>query len=341
MIAEKSKGEVTQVKVRGRQLPWWRILFGVLLGGLGLWYVTRDAGLSEIQASLAQANPLYILLGLLVIVVTMVAKAWRWQHLYYPQPEAPPLSDLFWALSLGQLVNAAVPFLRLGELARVYDLGRQTDSSKARALGTLVVEKVLDLLTLALTLFLLLPFLVIPTFVADSGLVLALLAALAFLTLFLIAYRTETALRLARIVLARLPEALRRRLAPLILSGLEGLSALRNGRAVAQLLLHSAFIALLSILTPLILFPAFALPFSLAAATTIHIGLTVGTLPPSTPAKVGIFEFLVVFMLNRFFALDDNTVALAYALVFHLVVILPQLVLGSIALARGKQRGHT
>lgn len=321
-----------------RQIPWWRLLFGTLLGGLGLWYVTRDAGLNEIQAALGQANPLYILLGLLVITGTMIAKAWRWQHLYYPRAEAPLLPDLFWALSLGQLVNVAVPFLRLGELARVYDLGRQTDSSKARALGTMVVEKVLDLLTLALILFLLLPFLVIPGFVADSGMVLALLAAFAFLVLFLVAYRTETTLRLARIVLARLPEVVRQRLAPLVISGLEGLSALRSGRAVAQLLLDSAFIALLSILTPLILFPAFALPFSLAAATTIHVGLTVGTMPPSTPAKVGIFEFLVVFMLNRFFAIDDSTLALAYALVFHLVVILPQLVLGSIALARGKRR---
>jgi hypothetical protein len=236
-------------------------------------------------------------------------------------------------------VNAAVPFLRLGELARVYDLGQHTNSSKARALGTLVVEKVLDMLLLALTLFLLLPFLVIPSFVADSGLVLAILAALAFFFLFLVAYKTEVVLRLARALLAWLPEPLNQRLTPLVISGLEGIAALRRPATTLRLLADSALIAVLSVLTPLVLFPALNLPLNLAAAATIHVGLTVGTLPPSTPAKVGIFEFLVVFMLNRFFAIEDSAVALAYALVFHLVVVLPQLVLGGIALARGKGRG--
>lgn len=337
MIAEKGKGEAAPSELARRPIPWGRLLVGLILGGLGLWYVTRDAGLSEIRAALSQADPLYILLGLLVMTVTMVVKAWRWQHLYHPRAQAPSLSALFWALSLGQLVNAAVPFFRLGELARIYDLGQQANSSKARALGTLVVEKVLDMLLLALTLFLLLPFLVIPAFVADSGVVLALLAALAFLFLFLVAYQTELVLRLARALLAHFPGPLRHRLTPLLVSGLEGLSALRDPLATLRLLGDSALIALLSVLTPLVLFPAFDLPLNLAAAATIHLGLTVGTLPPSTPAKVGIFEFLVVFMLNRFFAVGDEALALAYALVFHLVVVLPQLLLGGIALGRGKR----
>ena len=341
MIAEEGKGEAAPVKVEGRQIPWGRILVGILLGALGLWYVTRDAGVSEIRTALAEANPLYILLGLLVIVVTMLAKAWRWQHLYHPRAEAPPFPELFWALSLGQLVNAAVPFVRLGELARVYDLGQHTNSSKARALGTLVVEKVLDMLLLALTLFLLLPLLVIPTFVTDSGLVLALMAALAFFLLFLVAYQTDLVLRLARSVLRYFPGPLRRRLSPVMVSGLEGLSALRNPLATLRLLADSGLIVLLSILTPLVLFPALNLPLNAAAAATIHVGLTVGTLPPSTPAKVGIFEFLVVFLLTRFFAVEEDAIALAYALVFHLVVVLPQLLLGGIALARDRGRGRS
>lgn len=340
MIAEKGKGEASTSEATGRSLPWGRLLLGLLLGALGLWYVTREASLGALRAALSAADPLYILLGLLLMTITMAAKAWRWQHLYHPRTQAPPLADLFWALSLGQLVNAAVPFLRLGELARIYDLGQQTNSSKARALGTLVVEKVLDVLLLAFTLVLLLPFLVIPAFVVDSGLALALLGAVAFFLLFLVAYRTDLTLRLAQTVLAWLPELLSRRLTPLTLSGLEGLSALRDARTVARLLLDSALIALLSVLTPLVLFPAFDLPLNLAAAAAIHVGLTVGTLPPSTPAKVGIFEFLVVFMVNRFFPSGESATALAYALIFHLVVVLPQLLLGSIALARGKRRAR-
>jgi uncharacterized membrane protein YbhN (UPF0104 family) len=70
------------------------------------------------------------------------------------------------------------------------------------------------------------------------------------------------------------------------------------------------------------------------AATAIHVVLTVGTVPPSTPAKVGVFEFLVAFML-KFFGVENDALILAYTIIFHLVVVLPQILLGGIAVARG------
>jgi uncharacterized protein (TIRG00374 family) len=240
-------------------------------------------------------------------------------------------------LTLGQFVNTTVPFLRLGEIARVYDLGKQARSNRSRALGTLVVEKVLDIIMLLLTLIFLLPFLMIPAFVSDSGLVLGTAALLALAALFFLAYKTSLAIRLARVALRPLPEALETRLLPIVVSGLEGLAALRSPRASLYLLLSSVIVAILSVLTPWVLFWAMGIPLGILAAAAIHVVLTIGSLPPSTPAKVGIFEFLVAFML-RFFGVENDSIILAYAILFHLVVVLPQLLLGVIALARGSNR---
>lgn len=336
LIAEKPKGSTKPHPMSNiRQIPWLRLLLSLALSGLGLWFVTREASLTEMQAALGRADAGYVLLGLAIIAVTMMAKAWRWRLLYRPRNEAPSFSNLFWALSLGQLVNTAVPFFRLGEVARVYDLGQQAESSKAQALGTLVVEKVLDLMMLALTLFLLLPFLVIPQFVTDSGIALAIVAAIAFLGLYLTAYRSDLVLRVSRPVLRRLPGSLGERVEPMVTAGLHGLAALRSRRATLALLLASLLIAGLSILTPLVLFPALDLSLGLASAAAIHVAVTVGTVPPSTPAKVGVFEFLVAFML-RFFGVENASVILAYTLLFHLVVVLPQILFGAVAAARGK-----
>ncbi|MDX1686567.1 MAG: lysylphosphatidylglycerol synthase transmembrane domain-containing protein [Candidatus Promineifilaceae bacterium] len=336
MIAEKPKGSTKpQPLTQIRQIPWLRLLLSLALSGLGLWFVTRDASLAEMRAAFGRADVGYVLLGLTIIAVTMMAKAWRWRLLYQPRDEAPSFSDLFWALSLGQLVNTAVPFFRLGEVARVYDLGQQAQSSKAQALGTLVVEKVLDLMMLALTMFLLVPFLVIPQFVTDSGIALAAVAVMAFVGLYLMAYRSDLVLRVSRPVLRRLPGGLGERVEPIATAGLRGLAALRNRRATLALLLTSLLIAGLSVLTPLVLFPALDLSLGLASAAAIHVAVTAGTVPPSTPAKVGVFEFLVAFML-RFFGVENASVILAYTLLFHLVVVSPQILFGGIAAARGR-----
>lgn len=349
MIAEKAKGSSHFLNIKDR-ISWWRLLLSLVLSGLGLWLLTREVSLAEIRQALRQAHLGYLLLAGLVILITMWAKAWRWQMLFHPRQEAPAFSPLFWALSLGMLVNTAVPFLRLGEVARVYNLGEQTSSSKTKALGTLVVEKVLDMLMLALTLFLLLPSLVLPTepvvgntvipaYVADTGTVTAILAFVAFIGLFVLAYQTTLVLRLARVILGWLPTPLGDRLLSLVTAGLEGLAALRSARATLLLLASSTLIALLSVLTPFVLFPAFNLPLGIVAAAAIHVVLTIGTLPPSTPAKVGVFEFLVVFMLTKVLGVENEAVALAYAVLFHLIVVLPQILLGGVAVARGNRPG--
>ncbi|MFW6184550.1 MAG: lysylphosphatidylglycerol synthase transmembrane domain-containing protein [Chloroflexota bacterium] len=335
MIVENSEGGNTaRVLSWLKQTPWLRIAISLLLSLIGLWFVIRDTSWNEVVFALQQAQFRYVLLAVVVIVVTIIAKTWRWQLLFRPRSQAPSFPDLFWAVSLGQLVNTAVPFLRLGEVARAVNLGEHARSSKARALGTMVVEKVLDLTMLALTLFLLLPFLVIPNFVSESGVVLALMALFAFLILYVVAFKGDLLLRVAKWALNPLPDAWRDRTLGVLVAGLQGLVALRHPATIIVLLVSSAVIAFLSVLTPWILFSAMSIPLGLAAGAAIHVVVTAGTVPPSTPAKVGVFEFLVAFML-RFFGIDDGGIILTYTIIYHLVSLLPQIVLGGIAAARG------
>lgn len=341
MIAEKSEGapaSTQPISVR-QSIPWLRLGVSLLLSLLGLWFVTRDVNLVELRLAFEQASLQYVLMGVVIIAVTVLAKAWRWHLLFHSSEDRPSFSHLFWSLSLGQLVNTAVPFLRLGEVARVYDLGARAKQSRARALGTLLVEKVLDLIMLVLTLALLIPFLVIPNFVGQSGVVMAGIGIVALLALVTVALKTDFALRVAKVVVRPLPTSLRERALAIFVAGLEGLAALRSARAIFVLLLASALIALLSVLTPWVLFSAVNIPLGLVPAAAIHVVLTVGTLPPSTPAKVGIFEFLVAFML-RFFDVENGALILAYTIIYHLVVVIPQIVFGGISAARRTDKRH-
>lgn len=311
----------------------------ILLSLLGLWFVTRDVNIGDVQIALERANGQFVLLGLVTIAVTMGAKAWRWQLLLKSNNGAMRFRDAFWALSLGQLVNTAIPFVRLGELARIQDLGSRTNESRARALGTLVVEKVLDLIMLVLTLGLLLPFLVIPDFVSQSGVVMAIAGTLALLLLIALALKTDYALRIAKSLIRPLPDPLKGRAYRILVAGLEGLAALRSARVIFILLLASTVIAFLSVVTPWVLFYALEIPLGIVPAAAIHVVLLAGTLPPSTPAKVGVFEFLVAFMLH-FFQVENSAIIFTYTIVYHLVVVLPQVAFGGLAVVRRGNLDH-
>ena len=334
MIAEKPEGSTgPSYPTTGWQISWARLLLGLLLSGLGLWFITRDIEPAAIGAALRQADGRYIVLGIAVIVATMVAKAFRWQLMFFQSRRTTSLSPFFWALSLGQIVNTAVPFLRLGEIARIYALDQQAGLGKIRTLSTLVVEKSLDLFMLALTLFILIPLVVLPDFLSESGAVLGLIGLAALLALYLLAYQTPLVLHLMQRFTTWMPSAVRRRLLPLLVSGLEGLASLRSRRQALRLIGSSAVIALLSIGLPLVLFLAFALPLGWIEAAVVDSALSITTTPPSTPGQLGVFEGTVVLVLRQFYT-GDQAALIGYALVYHLIVLLPKIVLGGLAASR-------
>jgi uncharacterized protein (TIRG00374 family) len=225
--------------------------------------------------------------------------------------------------------------VRVGDLARVLKLESETGIGKVQGLSTLVVEKTLDIIILVLTLFLLLPTVVLPESLslARRGIVMAATAVTLFVLLLIFAYFRERITKLAGRLIKLLPERLQRPLFRLIVAGLTGLSALRQPRQLLVLLFVSAVIMFLSILTPYILFSTFNIPFGLKEATLLHLSLIIGQIPASTPGNVGIFEGVVVFMLNQF-GLTDNAAILSYAIVYHLVVVMPQIFLGSVSVIR-------
>jgi uncharacterized protein (TIRG00374 family) len=63
-----------------------------------------------------------------------------------PLKEKIKLSDLYSATMIGYMMNAAIP--RAGELARPVLIAKKENISKAAAIGTVLVERLLDMLTM-------------------------------------------------------------------------------------------------------------------------------------------------------------------------------------------------
>lgn len=322
------------IAVSGTTVPWGRIGLSLLISGLLLWLLTRNLAWGDVMAALLNAKPVHVLLSTAVMLLTLLLKGWRWQILFYPDQDRARWYPTFAAMMLGQLFNLLIP-ARVGELARIYTFHQQTGLGKTRALGTLVVEKTVDLIMLLATLLLVLPFLVIPELSRHRGTMLTAVAFTASLLLYLLVYQAHPLVRLLSQLAEKLPPAIGSQIIKLAVAGLQGLSALRSRRVTLMLLFNSAVIAVLAVVTPWALFPALGLQLGLKEAAILHLVLTAGLTPPSTPGKILLFEGLVVLTLQQFGSADNATL-LSYAILFHLVVMLPQILLGSLAAMTSK-----
>jgi uncharacterized protein (TIRG00374 family) len=111
-----------------------------------LWLVMRDVPFSEVARVIADAN-LVLLFGLSIpaYVLVIYLRALRWKHLTAPVHEYST-GVLFRATAVGFMANNIFP-LRMGEVIRSWYLAREGGGSRAAVFGTVILERVIDMVT--------------------------------------------------------------------------------------------------------------------------------------------------------------------------------------------------
>ncbi|MBN1890714.1 MAG: flippase-like domain-containing protein [Thermoflexales bacterium] len=317
----------TLIHSRGARLAW--LLLGLALSLLAAWLAVRDVHWGSVIEAIARANGWWLLAALLSVVLTTLLKALRWQALLVPRPREVSIWDLFAALVVGQMLNMALP-MRAGDVGRAAFVGRPS-LSRMQVLATVAAEKWLDM-TAAFALAMgLLPFMVWPEWARSSlgtlGVaVLAGVVGLAIVTLFrrrlaALVERLESSPARSLPLVARAVEWLRR--------AWQGVAALRTPSLAAGVIGWTVLTWLLGASTNWLVGRALGLPGSAVMWSFVLLVLQVGVAVPSVPGRIGVFEYLTMLALALFGV--QGEVALAYALVLHVLVIGP-IVIGGLAL---------
>lgn len=308
-----------------------RLILGLALGLGLLAAAAHGVDLGQVWAALLRVQPTWAILALLAVLATTAAKIGRWRTLF-PRAQRPGLRLLGRALLVGQLTNALLP-VRAGDLVRAYLAGGREQHSRATALGTIAAEKVFDVLFLLICAGLAAFPGYLPPWLNISLAGLAAVGLLLF-SLALALPRRQVLDWIGRWA-GRLPGGIGERLAGVLRRGLTGLAALRDPGMALVACTWSTAIWAMAAATNYLLFWALDLPLSAGAALLLLVLLHVGVAPPSSPGRLGVFHALTVLGLATFGI--DRPSALAYATVLHLIVYLPQIVLGGVAgAARGK-----
>ncbi len=239
------------------------------------------------------------------------------------------MTGLFGAMMIGYLANNVLP-ARAGDLVRAYALGNRENIAKSMVLGTVVVERIIDLMITLILLGAAFLFIPLPDWSINVGIGLSMLslAALAFLiALNLVGKRLlQGVLRLLRF----LPQGTLQRMEGLGEGFIRGVDPLRDMPRVLRFLSLSALIWLLEVSITYLTACAFDLPLGFAEALFVLLIIAIGTAIPSAPGFIGTYEFFGISALSLLGIVGGD--ALGFLLVLHAVTFLGTSLVGAACL---------
>ncbi len=127
-----------------------------LLAGVLLYFALQGVNFSDVGEALREANYWWLIPLVAVTLFSHVLRAWRWQILlealpaevHQTRPQRISMRNSFFSLMIGYMINYAAP--RAGEIARSVNMAKQERLRFSGVLGTVAVERILDVVVLGL-----------------------------------------------------------------------------------------------------------------------------------------------------------------------------------------------
>ena len=137
--------------MKAKLINFLKISLPVAIGLYLTWYFVSNSTESEKEyflKSLSDANYGWIFVALIIAFLSHLSRSYRWKYLLETMDVKPKLSLMYHSVMIGYIINLTIP--RSGELARAGYFSRYQKTSSDKVFGTIVVERVVDLIMFAL-----------------------------------------------------------------------------------------------------------------------------------------------------------------------------------------------
>ena len=297
---------------------------GFVLSAVLAVYFLRRIDLRELGPTLASVN-LWILSCCLLTKAAVFSLGALRTKVFLRPLRRYRFTECFTAILGGYVTDNIFPF-RLGELVRIDLLARAGEISRGSTVAVVALERLLDLIS-----FLILFAVVVPLLTVDlSGdRRLAWLLGAILVALLAVAWLASNPSRFPAIVVF-----FSRPFSPRLQAWLfqksqrfvDGLSALRSSRAVAQAFLLTVAIRLVGLLTIQCWLWAFGLELPLFAPLIVMVFLSIGTMVPSSPGFIGTYHVAVAYALELMGVVPSAAASVAIA--GHFMATVPWTLIG-------------
>jgi len=293
-------------------------LFGMVVSAVLVWMLFRDINFGELTLALKQANYWWLIPNILLIVLTMYQRAYRWKFMIEPIKPVP-FPKLLAATCIGFMANNVLP-LRLGEFVRAYSLSSQDrEITKSASLATIFGERMVFDLAGLLLIFGVVLFVASDLAIPDeiiAGLKLSTVIALVGIVFMLIlALRPERVGSLLAKYLFFVPDRGKDVIKSTVMKFSRGLTFLSDRRAVVSVSVQTLLIWVLMGVSNVFVLMAFDFGLPLDASFVVLVVVSISILIPSTPGFLGVYHYAVVLSLGLYGI--EQEAALSCALVLH------------------------
>jgi len=319
----------------------------LLIAAFGLLVIAfRGVSVDKILDQVLQANMFWVMVSVIPSLVALVSRAYRWNLLIESSGYSSPLPKTTYSLLVGYFANLAFP--RLGEVTRCGTLSKAQSIPFNVLLGTVIVERVVDVVSLLLCLLLacILEFNRLGNFLLDnivnplfkkivqlfhSPLLLTGFILLVIVLAFILRYLNR-----------RTNESGRESKAAGFIKGLiNGLKSLAKLKRPWLFIFHSVFIWLLYYLSMYISFFAFPFTSGLGFSAALFL-LVAGGFAMSAPVQGGIGVYHVLVSQGLMLYGLSKQQGLTFATLVHTISLVTIVVLGVtsllLLLAANKQK---
>ena len=298
--------------------------FTIFLTIIFLYLAFRGIDLKKSFYIISKSSIVAILLYVLVFFISHYARAVRWKYIISPMKKDVSTFHLFGSVMVGYGVNCVVP--RLGELYRGLFLGRWEKISRTTAIGTIVVERIIDMASFAFA-----ALVSVSIFSGNlyseitwlkTSLVIGfmLISSVTIFLIVLVRYRENFRNGLVRIT-GKLSTKLSFRLKEIFDTLISGLSSIKGRKNILIIVAGTIVILILYALNTYIGFYVLGMEstgkITFAIAWIVMTISSFSTMVP-TPGGVGSYHAISIFVLTQLFKFDNESSA-AYAILTHFI----------------------
>jgi len=311
---------------------------GILGYGLAIVFfvwVFRYFHVVSFLRELGEVNWKWVILGMAFDVLSYGIQALRWQFLLVPFGKVR-LTRSIRAVFAGLFANLIFP-LRPGEVLRSYLLSNSENITMGRALGSVGVERLLDLVVATASL-------AVVSLKIDLGASMRrfqkITDTLGISTLVLVTLIVAVIFYLEMKLGGNVePTVARRHLPGKVMGALLDLHSMGTSPSFYAAVFTSLLVPFCQVLGLWAMMRAYRLPLSFLAAVVVLLVINLGVSLPNAPANVGAYQFFCVLGLSVF--RTDSTRAAHFSFFAWVALNLPFAILGFAALLRSGMSIHS
>ncbi len=301
-----------------------KLLVGIIISALGLYLAFRKVDIHSLGNALGQAHLGWILVAVLLLLGSVWVRAIRYRIIVLPIKQIRQY-PLFANIMIGNFGNNALP-LRLGEILRAYALKMDEKVSASSAFGTVVVERVVDMVGFLVFLIIIFIWGDVPQAFSIPGIIIGISVILVGIILWWIS-KTHQEWIVKFEKLSIFQRKYGQKAIEIIDKFVQGLIVLRKTKHVSQILVITLLLWFIYLMVTFASLKAVHITANGMQAGVLLIATSLAISIPSAPGFIGTWHFASKNVLVYIYQ-QTTDVALAYAILNHAINFIPLTLVG-------------